>query len=283
MEIVVLSGKGGTGKTTVAIALSELMDKVTRVDCDVDAANMYMYYEGKLVEKKPYMGNLVAFVDYDKCNRCGLCTGYCEFDSIEIGDVDKMTCEGCGVCAIVCPQKAIELKPIKTAEMTVREVHNGKIVSAEMHIGSEGSGKLIAKLKKLAKEHTKEGEDIIIDGSPGIGCPVISSVTGSDLALMVVEPTKSGLSDYLRVQDLCDHFDIQTMVCINKYDINLEISNEIEAFCKRNDIALVGKIPFDDTVLKSIEELKPLVQYPESSAAKAVVEMWENIKRKLEE
>lgn len=283
MEIVVLSGKGGTGKTTVAIALSELMDKVTRVDCDVDAANMYMYYEGKLVEKKPYMGNLVAFVDYDKCNRCGLCTGYCEFDSIEIGDVDKMTCEGCGVCAIVCPQKAIELKPIKTAEMTVREVHNGKIVSAEMHIGSEGSGKLIAKLKKLAKDHTKEGEDIIIDGSPGIGCPVISSVTGSDLALMVVEPTKSGLSDYLRVQDLCDHFDIQTMVCINKYDINLEISNEIEAFCKRNDIALVGKIPFDDTVLKSIEELKPLVQYPESSAAKAVVEMWENIKRKLEE
>lgn len=283
MEIVVLSGKGGTGKTTVAIALSELMDKVTRVDCDVDAANMYMYYEGKLVEKKPYMGNLVAFVDYDKCNRCGLCTGYCEFDSIEIGDVDKMTCEGCGVCAIVCPQKAIELKPIKTADMTVREAHNGKIVSAEMHIGSEGSGKLIAKLKKLAKEHTKEGEDIIIDGSPGIGCPVISSVTGSDLALMVVEPTKSGLSDYLRVQELCDHFDIQTMVCINKYDINLEISNEIEAFCERNDIALVGKIPFDDTVLKSIEELKPLVQYPESSAAKAVVEMWENIKRKLEE
>lgn len=283
MEIVVLSGKGGTGKTTVAIALSELMDRVTRVDCDVDAANMYMYYEGKLVEKKPYMGNLVAFVDYDKCNRCGLCTGYCEFDSIEIGDVDKMTCEGCGVCAIVCPQKAIELKPIKTAEMTVREVHNGKIVSAEMHIGSEGSGKLIAKLKKLAKDHTKEGEDIIIDGSPGIGCPVISSVTGSDLALIVVEPTKSGLSDYMRVQELCDHFDIQTMVCINKYDINLEISNEIEAFCKRNDIALVGKIPFDDTVLKSIEELKPLVQYPESSAAKAVVEMWENIKRKLEE
>lgn len=283
MEIVVLSGKGGTGKTTVAIALSELMDRVTRVDCDVDAANMYMYYEGKLVEKKPYMGNLVAFVDYDKCNRCGLCTGYCEFDSIEIGDVDKMTCEGCGVCAIVCPQKAIELKLIKTAEMTVREVHNGKIVSAEMHIGSEGSGKLIAKLKKLAKDHTKEGEDIIIDGSPGIGCPVISSVTGSDLALMVVEPTKSGLSDYMRVQELCDHFDIQTMVCINKYDINLEISNEIEAFCERNDIALVGKIPFDDTVLRSIEELKPLVQYPESSAAKAVVEMWENIKRKLEE
>lgn len=283
MEIVVLSGKGGTGKTTVAIALSELMDKVTRVDCDVDAANMYLYYEGKLVEKKPYMGNLVAFVDYDKCNRCGLCTGYCEFDSIEIGDVDQMTCEGCGVCAIVCPQKAIELKPIKTAEMTVREIRNGKIVSAEMNIGSEGSGKLIAKLKKLAKDHTKEGEDIIIDGSPGIGCPVISSVTGSDLALMVVEPTKSGLSDYLRVQELCDHFDIRSMVCINKYDINLEISNEIEDFCERNDIALVGKIPFDDTVLRSIEELKPLVQYPESHAAKAVVEMWGNIKRKLEE
>lgn len=283
MEIVVLSGKGGTGKTTVAIALSELMDKVTRVDCDVDAANMYLYYQGKIVEKRPYMGNLVAFVDYDKCNRCGLCTGYCEFDSIETGDVDQMTCEGCGVCAIVCPQKAIELKPIKTAEMIVREVKNGKLISADMQIGSEGSGKLIAQLKKVAKDHTKSGETIVIDGSPGIGCPVISSITGSDLVLMVVEPTKSGLSDYLRVQELCDHFDIQTMVCINKYDINLEISEEIESFCARNDIALVGKIPFDDTVLKSIEELKPLVHYTESPAAKAILDMWENIKRKLEE
>lgn len=283
MEIVVLSGKGGTGKTTVAIALSELMAKVTRVDCDVDAANMHLYYDGKLIEKRPYMGNLVAFVDYDRCNRCGLCTGYCEFDSIEIGDVNQMTCEGCGVCAIVCPQKAIKLKSIKTAEMTVREVHNGKIVSAEMQIGSEGSGKLISQLKKLAKDHTKAGENVIMDGSPGIGCPVISSVTGSDLALMVVEPTKSGLSDYLRVQELCDHFDIKSMVCINKYDINLEITGEIEDFCSRNDIALVGKIPFDDTVLKSIEELKPLVHYSESPAARAVVEMWENMQRKLEE
>lgn len=283
MEIVVLSGKGGTGKTTVAIALSELMERVTRIDCDVDAANMQLYYEGKLIEKRPYMGNLVAFVDEDRCNRCGLCTRYCKFDSIDTGDVDTMKCEGCGVCAIVCPQKAIELKPIKSAEIMVREVHNGKLVSSEMEVGSEGSGKLIAKLKKVARDHTKNGETILIDGSPGIGCPVISSITGSDLALMVVEPTKSGLSDYLRVQELCDHFGIRSMVCINKYDINLDISNEIEDYCERRGIDLVGKIPFDDTVLESIESLRPLVSYGDSIAAEAVRQMRENIKRKLEE
>lgn len=281
MKIVVLSGKGGTGKTTISISLSELIKNSVKVDCDVDAANMYLYYRGKPIEQKPFLGNKVAVVDENICTECGVCTSYCKFDSIDSGKVDELTCEGCGVCKLVCPTNAIQLKEIKSAEIFITEADNGIMASAEMKIGTEGSGKLITAIKAMAKEYTKEGDITIIDGSPGIGCPVIASITGSDVAILVIEPTRSGLSDFLRVKELCDHFGMPVLVCINKYDINEEISSEIEDYCKKENIDIVGKIPFDETVVKSINDLKPIVHYSNSMANKAIRDMYKNMKNIL--
>lgn len=278
MNIVVLSGKGGTGKTTIAISLSELMDNVVRVDCDVDAANMHMYYKGKTIEEKPFLGNKVALVDEDLCTQCGVCDSYCKFHSIELGKVNQLTCEGCGVCKLVCPNEAIELRQIKSADMYVTDTNKGIMVSSEMEIGSEGSGLIITELKKIARKYTKKEDITIIDGSPGIGCPVIASITGCHMAILVIEPTKSGLSDFLRIKELCDHFQLPALVCINKYDINEEISKEIEDYCTDNNIKIVGKIPFDTMVVDSINDLKPIIYYEDSRANIAIRKMWEEIK-----
>lgn len=278
MNIVVLSGKGGTGKTTISISLSELIENSVKVDCDVDAANMYLYYQGKPIEQRSFLGNKVAIVDEKLCTECGVCASYCKFDSMDSGKVDELTCEGCGVCKLICPTHAIELKEIKSAEMFITKSNNGIMASAEMKIGTEGSGKLITAIKAMAKEYTKERDITIIDGSPGVGCPVIASITGSDITILVIEPTKSGLSDFLRVKELCDHFGMPVLVCINKYDINEEVSKEIEEYCKKENVNIVGKIPFDEVVVKSINDLKPIIHYQNSIANKAIRDMYEKIK-----
>ncbi|AFS77490.1 cobyrinic acid a,c-diamide synthase [Gottschalkia acidurici 9a] len=281
MKIVVLSGKGGTGKTTIAIALSELIGNTIKIDCDVDAANMHLYYNGEIIEQRQYMGNKISFVDKDLCTECGKCTDYCKFDSINSGKVNSLTCEGCGVCKIVCPNDAIELKEIRNADTFIIKTNNGIISKADMDIGAEGSGKLINEIKQMAKKYTSENDITIIDGSPGIGCPVIASITGSDIALLVIEPSKSGLSDFFRIKELCDHFSMPVLVCINKYDMNKEISKQIEEYCKEGDINIVGRISFDDMVLESINSFRPIVYYPDSKANKEIRFMWETIKNKL--
>lgn len=281
MKLVVLSGKGGTGKTTVAVSISELVENVVMVDCDVDAANMHLYYDGEVVEQKDYIGNKIAFVDKNLCTDCGVCTPYCKFNSIDSGDVNTLTCEGCGVCKIVCPEDAIRLKEIKSAEMKVIKTSNGIITKADVEIGAEGSGRLITALKDMADKYNKEEYLTVIDGSPGVGCPVIASITGADMALLVIEPTKSGLSDFLRVKELCDHFGMPTLVCINKYDMNTDISKEIEEFCVSESVDLVGKIPYDAMVVKSVNELIPIVKYKDSSAGREIRQMWQVIKTKL--
>lgn len=281
MKLVVLSGKGGTGKTTVAVSLAELMNHAVMVDCDVDAANMHLYYDGETIETRDYIGSKMAFVDQKLCDKCGICTRHCTFDSIDSGVVDLLKCEGCGVCELVCPQNAISLKEVKGAEMKLIKTQKGLIAKADMEIGSEGSGKLITALKAMANEHTKDGDITVIDGSPGVGCPVIASITGANMTLLVIEPTKSGLSDFLRVEELCSHFAMPVMVCINKYDMNLDIAKEIEEYCSDENIDIVGKIPFDSAVMKSINELIPIVKYEDSAAGKAIKEMWQTIKNKL--
>ncbi len=281
MKIVVLSGKGGTGKTTVAVSISELVENVVMVDCDVDAANMHLYYDGEVVETKDYVGNKIAFVDKNLCTDCGVCTPYCKFHSIDSGDVNTLTCEGCGVCKVVCPEDAITLKEIKSAEMKVIKTEKGIITKADVEIGAEGSGKLITELKNMSDEYNKEDYLTVIDGSPGVGCPVIASITGADTALLVIEPTKSGLSDFLRVKELCDHFAMPIMVCINKYDMNTEIAEEIEEFCKDEGVDVVGKIPYDGMVVKSVNDLIPIVNYGESDAGTEIRNMWEIMKTKL--
>ena len=279
MELVVLSGKGGTGKTTIATALSELAKDVIRVDCDVEASNFYMYYKGKDLEKEDFFGGKIAVMNKNKCIECGKCEEVCRFDAINNFEIDPFTCEGCGACVLACPQDAIVLKDEKVADTFITETDKGIIARAEMGIGSDASGLLISFLRKKAKKFNKDEKLTIIDGSPGIGCPVIASVTGSDAVLVVTEPTKSGLEDLKRVVTLCEHFEVFTMVCINKYDINEDVAKEIEDYVSKKGLELVGKIPYDDVVMKSINELRPITYYEESIAKKAVENMWDTIKK----
>lgn len=282
MELVVLSGKGGTGKTTVATCLAELANDVIKIDCDVDAPNLYLYYQGNDLIKEDFYGGKKAVIDKNICKNCGLCQNYCKFDAI-IGSpqnpykINQYKCEGCGACTLVCPTNAIKLIDEKSAETFITETDAGIISRAEMGVGSDGSGLLVTQIRKNAEKYTKDNMITIIDGSPGIGCAVIASITGSDIALIVTEPTKSGLEDLKRIVELTTHFESKTLVCINKYDINLQIADEIGKFCEEEGIDVVGKIPFDDKVRESINQLKPVVYYEDSIANQAIREMWSNI------
>lgn len=278
MDLVVLSGKGGTGKTTISAALSELARDVVRVDCDVDASNLYLYYPGENIFAEDFYGGKVAHIHRDRCTKCGKCKQICRFDAIEDFTIDELACEGCGACVLVCPENAIELEEEKAAKAFITQLDRGILSRAEMEIGSDGSGLLITLLRKNAREYCRDEQLTIIDGSPGIGCPVIASVTGSDAALIVTEPTQSGLADLKRVVELSRQFDIDPMVCINKYDINENMSEEIGKFAQTENLKVVGKIPYDDVVMKSIHELKPIIYYKDSIAAKAIRDMWTNIK-----
>lgn len=282
MELTVISGKGGTGKTTIALALSELAEGAVKADCDVDAPNLYLFYGGKDIEKEPFFGEKTAVVDRRLCTNCGECERVCRFDAIKGGTVNAFKCEGCGACTLVCPREAVSLKEVKTADVFITQTSKKGIISrARMDIGSEGSGILITRLRKNAKRYADENTLIISDGSPGIGCPVISSITGSDAVLIVTEPTQSGLEDLKRVMELCRHFGVLTFVCINKYDINENKAVEIENYCRENDFCLAGRIPYDDLVMKSINELKPIVHYENSKANHAIRQMWNNISKSI--
>ncbi|MBU3213773.1 ATP-binding protein [Clostridium estertheticum] len=278
MELVILSGKGGTGKTTIATALAELAKDVTRIDCDVDAPNLYMFYKGQDIERSEFIGGKKAVIDESLCTKCAICETVCKFEAIENCKINLFACEGCGSCTLVCPQNAISLKSEKTAETFITKLDTGIISRAEMDIGSDGSGLLVTLLRKNGRKFNDKEKLTILDGSPGIGCPVIASITGSDAVLAVTEPTKSGLGDLKRVVELCEHFGVITMVCINKYDINEEVAKEIEDFVYDKGLKIVGKIPYDDIVMKSINELKPITCYKESIAEKAIEDMWSIIK-----
>lgn len=278
MELVVLSGKGGTGKTTIATALAELAQDVIRIDCDVDAPNLYLLTKGKDIENKEFIGGKKAFIKDSLCIKCGRCEEICKFEAIEDFKINSFLCEGCCACSLVCPKDAIVFNDEKIAETYITELPKGIISRAEMEIGSDGSGKLITYLRKNGRKFNKGEKLIISDGSPGIGCAVISSITGSDAVLVVTEPTKSGLEDLIRIVSLCEHFGVFTMVCINKYDINEDVAKEIESFIREKGLKFVGKIPYDDTVMKSINELKPITFYKESKAREAIENMWDKIK-----
>ena len=274
MVISLLSGKGGTGKTTVVAALSELAKNVIKVDCDVDAPNLYLFYKGMDVEKKNFYGGKKAKINKTLCIECEICEEVCKFGAIKNWMIDTFSCEGCGACTLVCPQNAIKLTDEKTADTFLTRTDKGMISRAMMEIGSEGSGKLVTELRKNAKRFTENNSIVILDGSPGIGCSVIASITDTDIALIVTEPTRSGLDDLKRILELAEHFETQVMICVNKYDINPEMTSQIEKFAREKNLFVVGKIPFDKLVMKSVNTLKPITEFAESPARKAIEEMW---------
>ena len=274
MVISVLSGKGGTGKTTVVAALSELIKNVIKVDCDVDAPNLYLFYKGMDVEKKNFYGGKKAKINKSLCIECEICEEVCKFGAIKNWTIDPFSCEGCGACTLVCPQNAIKLVDEKTADTFITKTDKGIISRAMMGIGSDGSGKLVTELRKNAKRFMENNSIVILDGSPGIGCSVIASITDTDVALIVTEPTRSGLDDLKRILELAEHFETQVMICVNKYDINPDMTSQIENFAREKNLFVVGKIPFDKLVMKSVNTLKPITEFEESPARKSIEEMW---------
>lgn len=283
MQLVILSGKGGTGKTTIAGSFAYLNKESVNVDCDVDASNLHIILGGRDIEEKNFYALKTAHIDLDKCMKCGVCEKVCRFDAIHEFVVEELKCEGCAACTVVCPHDAISLEDTITGKTIITETEHGILSRAEMVVGAEGSGKLVTQVRKNAIDYAKKNQWVILDGTPGIGCAVMASITGCDVSLIVVEPTQSGMEDFMRVLSLVKFFGVEPLVCINKYDINEEITHEIERFCEQESIEMMGKIPFDPMVKEAVNSLKPIVSYRESISGKEIINMWNGLNEKYKE
>jgi MinD superfamily P-loop ATPase len=283
-EIVVLSGKGGTGKTSIVASFAALAQSKVLADCDVDAADLHLLLKPVVKEEKEFWSGQVALIDEEKCTECGLCQELCRFGAIRDFKVDAVSCEGCCFCYQVCPVDAIAMKDSISGHSFISETKYGYLCHARLGIAQENSGKLVALVRQNAKLIAgKENLDYIItDGPPGIGCPVISSLSGANLALLVTEPTLSGMHDLDRVIGVCRHFGTPALVCINKYDINQENTNEIESYCFNQGIEVASKIPFDNVVTEALIKRLPVVEYSNNKVTQQIKELWQIIPAKLE-
>ena len=284
-EIVVLSGKGGTGKTSIVGSLAALAERKVLADCDVDAADLHLLLKPSLKEENEFWSGQVARIDLDKCTRCGLCEELCRFNAIRDFQVDAIACEGCGFCSHICPAAAITMREILSGHLFICETRYGPLVHARLGIARENSGKLVAQVRQRAKQIAEvQGLGYIIsDGPPGIGCPVISSLSGTDLALLVTEPTLSGMHDLERVIAVCRHFSVPARVCINKYDINEDNTREIEGYCFSQGIDVAAKIPFDNVVTEALVRGVPVVEYSDGRVSQEIERLWQKISHMLEE
>lgn len=281
-QIAVISGKGGTGKTTIVAAFASLAQSMVVADCDVDAADLHLILKPEIREEYEFKASRIASIDKEKCTACGKCLEACRFGAIS-GDfvVDPIFCEGCGVCFRICPIKAIKFEEKISGHYFISKTRLGPMVHARLGIAEENSGKLVTLVRKKAREVAKENglDYILIDGPPGIGCPVIASLTGVNLALVVTEPTLSGIHDLERIIDLTAYFRIKTLVCINKHDINPENVKKIENICGKRQMTITGKIPYDNEVNKAQRMGKTVVEYnPKSKTAREIVKIWDIIK-----
>lgn len=277
-QLLILSGKGGTGKTTVASAFVEIGRIHAYADCDVDAPNLHLVVSQTSPPiKTDYFGFGKAVIDSAKCINCGLCEQNCAFGAIKNEKVSIYECEGCGVCARICPANAIKLSDYSSGSLMLYKSENSVFSTAQLKMGSGASGKLVTAVKKQIPSMEKDDEIVIIDGSPGIGCPVIASISGVDMALVVAEPTISGIHDMKRIIDTARHFNVVCAVCINKYDVNLDNTQKIEKYCSELEIPVIGKVPFDTEVVKAVNSCKSIACYPESKAAKALSKIWDEV------
>ncbi len=266
-QILVISGKGGTGKTVITASFAALSKNRVMADCDVDAADLHLLLHPEIKEKHNFEGGKTAVIDEKKCIGCGKCQEVCRFEAVKNKGnkfkIDSLACEGCGTCRLVCPEDAISLKTENAGYWFISETKYGALVHAKLGIAQENSGKLVSLVREKAVTIASEkGADyVIIDGPPGIGCPVIASISGVDLALIVIEPTLSGMHDAQRVINVAKHFGIKTAVCINKNDLNPKNSGIIRKDCLQSGIPILGEVPFDKIVPESLVQEKPIVEY----------------------
>lgn len=279
-QILVISGKGGTGKTVITASFAVLAKNCVIADCDVDAADLYLLVTPKKQTVNDFYSGVSARIDINKCKQCGLCKGLCRFEAISQDFVvNPVDCEGCAFCSFVCPFGAIEMKENLAGQWFVSETDFGPMVHAKLGVAQENSGKLVSLVRKEAKALADKikADWVIIDGSPGIGCPVIASLSGIDLAVVVTEPTMSGLHDAKRVIELAKHFKIPVSLVINKYDLNIEIANKIQDYCNQNSILFLGKIGYDKEVVRAMVEGKPIVNFVDNFTTKKIKQIWEKI------
>jgi MinD superfamily P-loop ATPase len=293
-QLVILSGKGGTGKTSVAAAFAHLAVegqgsfRTVLADADVDAANLELVLAPQIMDEEDFRGGQVAVIDQDACVGCGDCERVCRFEAIlETGGVykvDPIACDGCAACVYQCPEDAIEMREQVAGKWYRSESRFGPLFHANLYPGQDNSGKLVT----LVKQHARllaldEDRDLVlIDGPPGIGCPVISATSGADLALIVAEPTVSGVHDMRRALQTTRHFGVPSLVCVNKADLYPKSTMEIETYCREQGIEFIGQIPYDQVVTDAMVQGQPVTAYkPDSAASKALRQIWEKLKEVL--
>ncbi|HHY39297.1 MAG TPA: 4Fe-4S binding protein [Clostridia bacterium] len=290
-EIVIISGKGGTGKTSVAGCFAALAGNAVLADCDVDAANLHLILGAKQREAYEFSASKKAEIHDALCVRCGACRDVCRFDAVsetsEAGEfkIDPLSCEGCGVCFYTCPRQAISMKEAVSGRWFISDTPYGIMVHAALRAGEGNSGKLVTLVKNKARELAEADgvRYVITDGPPGVGCPVIASLTGATVALIVTEPTRSAIHDMKRVLQVCRHFGVPASVCINRCDLSKENTAEIMRYCHEEGIHVIGEIPFDRAVVDAMVKGLPAVQYVECEASRRIRNMWEELKTGLAE
>ncbi len=279
MELAIISGKGGTGKSSISAAFATLQKEVVLADCDVDAANLYLLFNPVCDGEHLFVSGHKAILNPEKCINCGICVDYCRFSAIEENEhgisIVETLCEGCLLCSRICPQDAITIEEEDRSRYYAGHFKNGRMVYGRLAPGEENSGKLVSKVRQKAKEIAGESgiEHIIIDGPPGIGCSAISAITGVDAVLVVTEPSVSGVHDLKRTLQLTKGFNLPTSVLINKFDINWELSSEIETYCSNNGINVIGKLPFDPIVVEAMVNCSSITDYaPDSNISRLIKE-----------
>lgn len=289
-ELVVLSGKGGTGKTSLTAAFASVAENSVLCDADVDAADLHLLMDPDVEKRTDFMGGNTAVIDNEKCTMCGQCVDLCRFDAIHLAAdqenylVNEIDCEGCGVCVDLCPEQAIDFPVNTCGEWFISSTRFGAMVHARLGIAQENSGKLVTLVRQEARKLAEaNGRELIItDGPPGVGCPVIASVGGATALLIVTEPTVAGLHDMERVVDLAAYFKVPCLVCINKFDLNLDQTKAVEVFARDKNIPVVGKIPFDRQFTESMVKGETIVEFcGKKGLGKTVREIWEHVDKWL--
>lgn len=282
-QLTVISGKGGTGKTSIVGAFAFLAKDKVLADCDVDAADLHLLLQPKIIQEQDFKAMKTAVIDRTMCVKCGRCAQHCRFDAIKDHAVSPFSCEGCGVCEFVCPAKAIRLEDKTSGKSYISETRFGTLCHARLKPGEEASGKLVALVRHNARKIAKRmgHKLIIIDGSPGTGCPVIASIGGADCALIITEPTLSAMHDLKRILGVARHFGVRPMVCVNKYDINQNNADEIELYCRKNGVDVTSRIPYDPEFTKAQIKGKTIVEYSNGKLADIVKGVWDEVNDSL--
>lgn len=281
-ELTIISGKGGTGKTSIIASLASLAGNKVIVDADVDAADLHLVIPPRIRHRADFEGGSIAAIDNGLCTECGECRERCRYGAVsEDYSIDPIACEGCGVCVHFCPADAIAFNRRTCGEWYISDTDHGPMVHAKLGIAEENSGLLVSLLRKEAKELAEKEslETILLDGPPGIGCPVIASVTGATAVLVISEPTMSGLHDLKRVNELASFLNVPAMACVNKFDINPELSEEIKSYAKESHMTYVGSVPYDTDVTAAMVAQKSLVDFSNGKGAAAVKKVWENVQQ----